>query len=1108
MRKNGNRMDLAVTKSKVFVALSSRPWSYELNTLYLNSFYLPQPVTKLHVGVDSKNHATPFAVLISQDVQANTLSIFLNSWRRTQPPDRTPDEALAITKAAQEVVSGTWRPAFFMIDKDQAERIACKKVFPDVQVRVCQWHAMEAIRCWLRAGHAVPNAKSGSKRTTKKHIVPEEAHIAIQHAFRPTQRCRQAQEFSTACTGFELAIEAICKEHNIPEQFEIIRNYFQKNLWCTEWQDSITDIGLPDGYTRDKILNTNKYAEAFIKTIKSTILGMQRNKRVDTLVIIVADVMLPYYCIWRDNHIRHAKDHIDITHLGYTFWSTDCIQVLDNNKFQVNVFAETKQRRYKVSLGAHPSCTCSSHVETGRACGHIWGALLLDKHGNFRVWADETNPRMNEKALKIQDIQRQAEDVDGVWDDDDLIDIQSAVVVFSWWSQLSTVFCGHSLWLVWASNQIPHAHHTTSTNKESRKSSRAQKSKTATTSASEQSLAKPTTKVATAAPEDDEDAQAVEDLERLESNFDTWDDKWYTMRIEEANLISDMLVQLSRQLGLGAVVLADQGTNMKHLLDQVDWSRIVCCQDIVKNNPLDSALVELINSAPDASTLKHVVFIFHQHAHWSLIHFNISTKAVYLIDSLPNLGAQRVTSDQLEIYSKLANILSTNHQEPLANHSTWHLSTIYTGHQPYSQENGIVLNLSCGFWSLFYALLTVLGAPIQQSLARIDVVNALWNLLLGYLDQHTGGLTQNVFIANLTEFIPNLRARFLQYAHMELWGPHQFNSTRTQAVVPDPNHSNNHPGSQTAQLIPRPLTHEEHLVIIAGERLSAKGRAVLVILSSIRNTIPLEHTLEFPKANSTNNQQKGIWCHLTSLMPLLKDSPSRVSKLNPFGQKQKTSISIFSDIAVIFVPFNEPIISASQMPVLQHYRVNMDPIGQQSQYIHREKSHAVEAVELVKTYLSNTSNGRKADKGQYNEKEWSFTIVSNTPQQSNTMDCGIFMLGYLMKPALDQALSWTQEQIAVFRARLAFQIQHGQVALHHLVIQAPSPHNNPTQQHYVNVMPKPLCESLQYSGSALHVAHRVYTLFIGIAAHLRVDDLHTVLSHCAVSFGSPNVHGF
>ncbi|KAF8598338.1 hypothetical protein BDV93DRAFT_512552 [Ceratobasidium sp. AG-I] len=50
-----------------------------------------------------------------------------------------------------------------------------------------------------------------------------------------------------------------------------------------------------------------------------------------------------------------------------------------------------------------------------------------------------------------------------------------------------------------------------------------------------------------------------------------------------------------------------------------------------------------------------------------------------------------------------------------------------------------------------------------------------------------------------------------------------------------------------------------------------------------------------------------------------------------------------------------------------------------------------------------------------------------------------------------------------------------------------------------------LCiESLQYSSSALCVAHRVYALVIGIAAHLHVNDLRAVLSHCALNFGYPN----
>ncbi|KAF8594940.1 hypothetical protein BDV93DRAFT_564924 [Ceratobasidium sp. AG-I] len=45
-------------------------------------------------------------------------------------------------------------------------------------------------------------------------------------------------------------------------------------------------------------------------------------------------------------------------------------------------------------------------------------------------------------------------------------------------------------------------------------------------------------------------------------------------------------------------------------------------------------------------------------------------------------------------------------------------------------------------------------------------------------------------------------------------------------------------------------------------------------------------------------------------------------------------------------------------------------------------------------------------------------------------------------------------------------------------------------------------------GTIIERVTSVYALFIGIAAHLRVDDLRAVLSHCALSFGSPNVHGF
>lgn len=100
--------------------------------------------------------------------------------------------------------------------------------------------------------------------------------------------------------------------------------------------DGVTDIGLPAGSTRDKILNTNNFAESFIKTFKYTILGMRRNKRIDTLIITLADILLPYYQLWQDNQVKHAKDCNQTTQSGYDIWQSGSIQQLEGDAFQVN----------------------------------------------------------------------------------------------------------------------------------------------------------------------------------------------------------------------------------------------------------------------------------------------------------------------------------------------------------------------------------------------------------------------------------------------------------------------------------------------------------------------------------------------------------------------------------------------------------------------------------------------------------------------------------------------------------------------------------------------------------------------------------------------------
>ncbi|KAG9116810.1 hypothetical protein FRC07_007442, partial [Ceratobasidium sp. 392] len=65
---------------------------------------------------------------------------------------------------------------------------------------------------------------------------------------------------------------------------------------------------------------------------------------------------------------------------------------------------------------------------------------------------------------------------------------------------------------------------------------------------------------------------------------------------------------------------------------------------------------------------------------------------------------------------------------------------------------------------------------------------------------------------------------------------------------------------------------------------------------------------------------------------------------------------------------------------------------------------------------------RKADKGQYVQSEWVFTRDTETPQQTSSYDCGIFVFSYLLEAASQTQLHWDNNQIKVLRARLGCQI--------------------------------------------------------------------------------------
>lgn len=109
-------------------------------------------------------------------------------------------------------------------------------VFPNVEVRVCQFHAMDAIQRWLNAAHPVPAHPGKGSKSRKTFLVPKEAHTDIQRAFRFTQRCREPQDFATYLNAFNSAIEQVCATHGVSEQSGPICDYFADNFWCADWR--------------------------------------------------------------------------------------------------------------------------------------------------------------------------------------------------------------------------------------------------------------------------------------------------------------------------------------------------------------------------------------------------------------------------------------------------------------------------------------------------------------------------------------------------------------------------------------------------------------------------------------------------------------------------------------------------------------------------------------------------------------------------------------------------------------------------------------------------------------------------------------------------------
>ncbi|KAG9122185.1 hypothetical protein FRC07_001549 [Ceratobasidium sp. 392] len=1014
----------------------------------MNQNYAP---TTFLLAVDDKGHATPLCAFLSQDVQADTLEKFLKAWMGKvksysaqimsgiQPVDWSPEEIAQIQKAANMVLNDTWNPGFMMIDKDCAERKATQKAFPKTPVQVCQFHAVQAILRWLHASHPYLLEKDSTKASKSKQTftVPEEAHASILQLFRYMQRCRTAEEFPAYQKAFELGLKRVCDGHGVPKQYGAVSQYFKQNYWCAEWRgeiagwfmfnktlvilspDAVTDIGLPAGYTRDKVLNTNNHAESFIKTFKHTILGMQQNKRVDTLVIVKD---MPTYV--GSKAVQSAWEHPELgREKAFTVKDLFCHEEMlpeevvpldDNFPIAVEQWEQAgndlAMATYDDLLPVTDSSPTGTHQQPPQASPNTsssnqnleFTATPINTGGrpgkHLPIWP--TRRRTYRKAVLAPPASQNS-----------VPDPPSPQVLFRKFKAKPKPTTSRLV-------PAPTSHKT---------------------AVQDPVPARDSASIAA--------ALNLEDYQLFHSNIEAWEDKWYQLRHDEVLVGTEMITQLARTLELGTYAIVDQGDSLKHFLDQAMFDP-TCL------------LAQILTSSPAPGELQHVLILRLRNSHWMLVHFQLDDRIISTIDSLPQEHSHHPDLSELGDYVKLANILA----DTMNPHDVdWHMQPVSTAHQPVFPQSGMVANLS-------------------SSMSLGLVKQTLKSLLVDYKTNAAGGLSQDMVVACLSDLVPNIRVRFAHMEDLELWAPkvpegpgdptfqlvHKDAQMDTALSVVDSQGSHDH----TDLWAPNALTRAEKNKLHKACRTSQNKQLKYKYGSA---KVPHVHWLSLQQSHwissglldfmcaTTTSADDGLWYLSTAFMPQLKELYQQVSRLRPYGRVNKEPVSILGDVKCLFIPFNEPITGMKEMPsaadsdehVTGSHWAALVVKPQQRQVVYKSSllnmKAAGEAIKvdqfsqvdtmltaglkLIKVYLNGRSTHQKSDKGKYNEQLWSFGISESTLQQLNLFDCGAFVLSYMMECHLGQDLGWNNTQIGILRELLAVQILEGNSALSSLIEQ-------------------------------------------------------------------------
>jgi hypothetical protein len=367
------------------------------------------PMTLITV-VNRHGHMMPGAGLLSSDVTRESLVVFLTKtaaqiskrarrWLsgRADAHGRLDEEVSELKRQSELIVQAGWRPKHAMIDKCRAEANALAEALPNVPIRLCQFHIVQAIIRWT--ADSGESASSAAARPA----VTRQVQYHIVDAFRTLQRTRtlpndgedevdevqKAESFVAARRVFYGAIKHALEQcHDekidIKAAYIAIKDYFRTNWFDDFWRPMWIDDGLPLGETRDGTGSTNNWVERAFRTFDDVFLERRANKRIDTLAVIILEQFFPFYQYFEgvgrpsEQLVSTMDDAWDTWALGFVTETSP----FDQTQWQV---ITRKQNVYQIDL-RKPSCQhgelmCKVFRATGKRCAHMWAAVLQRNNG-------------------------------------------------------------------------------------------------------------------------------------------------------------------------------------------------------------------------------------------------------------------------------------------------------------------------------------------------------------------------------------------------------------------------------------------------------------------------------------------------------------------------------------------------------------------------------------------------------------------------------------------------------------------------------------------------------------------------------------------------------